>query len=351
MPHVCVCAPLCIAQGVADANTPLFIPVCNSFSMQDAFLPNPACSDFDVYEWVGRLCAASILSDESLVLKLPPLVWKLLGGADVCLGDLKEVDVTAHKVLSDIASMCAKDVGTARDVGLWGLGFVINLSNGDTVELVPHGDDLDLTYHNRAQYVELASQARLRECAQQIEAMRRGLCSIIPAAVVRLWTAKELERRVCGDPVISVSAIKKTARITSECTAAEHLWGALERMDAEDRSLFLRFCTGRARLPVAIKISPAPSSRHHFPSAATCFNHLMLPPYRSVDEAFAKLQYAIHQCGAIDMDGSRRSETFELVDHDPSASTAEPEPQAASVRSSRPKQPCPLLAARHPACP
>jgi hypothetical protein len=51
-----------------------------------------SCSRFEVYEWVGRLCAAAILSDESLVMRFPPVVWKLLGGAEVSMEDLEEVD-------------------------------------------------------------------------------------------------------------------------------------------------------------------------------------------------------------------------------------------------------------------
>jgi len=76
-----------ISADLMSTRPPLFIPVTNTKesegTLQDAFVPNPACSDWEHYEWVGRLCAASILTDESLILSFPPLVWKLLGGVGV----------------------------------------------------------------------------------------------------------------------------------------------------------------------------------------------------------------------------------------------------------------------------
>lgn len=43
----------------------------------------------------------------------------------------------------------------------------------------------------------------------QIEAIRRGLLKVLSQAVLDLLTWQELERRVCGDPELSVEALKK----------------------------------------------------------------------------------------------------------------------------------------------
>ena len=46
----------------------------------------------------------------------------------------------------------------------------------------------------------------------QLEWMRRGLLSVIPQAVLDLLTWQELEKRICGDPEISVEALKRTSK-------------------------------------------------------------------------------------------------------------------------------------------
>jgi hypothetical protein len=77
-------------------------------------------------------------------------VWKLLGGAEVGLDDLIEVDANFVKQLKEIST-------TTDDVGYWGLTFEVTMSDGKRKALVPGGDDLDITMENRAQFVQLAS--------------------------------------------------------------------------------------------------------------------------------------------------------------------------------------------------
>lgn len=46
----------------------------------------------------------------------------------------------------------------------------------------------------------------------QIEAMRRGLLKVLSQAVLDLLTWQELERRVCGDPDLTVESLKKCSK-------------------------------------------------------------------------------------------------------------------------------------------
>lgn len=325
-----------ISDELMSPGTPLFVPVRNADagagSLQDAWVPNPSCHDFHIYEWIGRLCAAAIVSDESLVLRLPPLVWKLLGGAEVGQEDLEEVDVYFCNLMKMVGGGVAglggawggdsytAPTGTVEPVTpelieAYGLNFgPLVLSDGSTTPpLLPGGASIDVTFENRRDFVRLATRARLEESKAQVAAMRKGLIAIIPPPVVRMWTAVELERQVCGDPKISVEAIRSTARFDISQNAPElgYLWEALEELSNEERSLFLRFVSGRARLPVSIKFQSG-GNHDSLPRSATCFNSLTLPKYRSKVECLEKLRIAIHMGLTIDTDTHRSSETFEL---------------------------------------
>ena len=48
---------------------------------------------------------------------------------------------------------------------------------------------------------------------QQIEAIKRGLLKVLSQAVLDLLTWQELERRVCGDPQLSVEALKRCSEL------------------------------------------------------------------------------------------------------------------------------------------
>lgn len=55
----------------------------------------------------------------------------------------------------------------------------------------------------------------LSVCVLQIAAMQAGLLKVVPQAVLDLLTWQEVEKKVCGDPEISVEALKRL----SECPA------------------------------------------------------------------------------------------------------------------------------------
>lgn len=83
-------------------------------------------------------------------------------------------------------------------------------------------------------------------------AVREGMSSIIPVPLLSLLTAKQLEQMVCGLPEVSVEMLKKVVRyrdITDSHQLIGWLWQSLEEFTNEERVLFLRFVSGRSRLP------------------------------------------------------------------------------------------------------
>lgn len=48
--------------------------------------------------------------------------------------------------------------------------------------------------------------------------MQAGLLKVVPQAVLDLLTWQELEKKVCGDPEVTVDALRKL----SECGAGQH---------------------------------------------------------------------------------------------------------------------------------
>jgi hypothetical protein len=54
----------------------------------------------------------------------------------------------------------------------------------------------------------------------QIAAITRGLLQVVPQAVLDLLTWQELEKRVCGDPEISLESLRRSSKpfpLLGEC--------------------------------------------------------------------------------------------------------------------------------------
>ena len=141
-----------------------------------------------------------------------------------------------------------------------------------------------------------------------------SLTSVVPREVLVLHTWVEMEEKVCGNPEVSVQALKKHTIYDSDTSATDArvqtMWSALERFTNEERSQFLRFIiisnlgnttphTGRRRLPCSVFVQTMHQS-NCLPGAATCSNALYLPEYSSVDMAYKKLLYTAYNCMAID---------------------------------------------------
>lgn len=275
---------------------------------RDAYVPNPSCKQFGKYEWIGMVMGACVRSSkEHLVLSLPSFVWRQLVGEKVTWSrDFMTVDLAQVKLLESLESM-DKDCFNVKFGGV--LTYTTVLSDNTLVNLVPGGADKFVDYEDRTDYIRLVRNCRMAEGKQQIEAIKRGLLKVLSQAVLDLLTWQELERRVCGDPQLSVEALKRCMQyedISENDKRVKFLWRALENFTNDDRSRFLRFVTGRRRLPAPLYICPGRSSikMDSLPEAATCSSTLFLPEYSSARVAEEKIRYAAYNCLAIDTDVS-----------------------------------------------
>lgn len=75
---------------------------------------------------------------------------------------------------------------------------------------------------------------------------------IVPVPLLSLLTARQLEQMVCGLAEISVEVLKKVVRyreVEEQQQLVQWFWQTLDEFSNEERMLFMRFVSGRSRLP------------------------------------------------------------------------------------------------------
>ena len=75
---------------------------------------------------------------------------------------------------------------------------------------------------------------------------------IVPVPLLSLISAQSLEQLVCGMPTIDIEVLKKVVRyrdIEESHYLVQWFWSTLEAFSNEERILFMRFVSGRSRLP------------------------------------------------------------------------------------------------------
>ncbi|XP_072310878.1 probable E3 ubiquitin-protein ligase HERC1 isoform X3 [Eucyclogobius newberryi] len=298
----------------------LLIHTPNSFadvgSNTDRFLLNPgALSDDQMiqFRFLGILMAVAIRTKKPLDLHLAPWVWKQLCSIPLTESDLEEVDLLTFRTLQGILHLENSGITEENFHVMIPLdSFMAHSADGRLVPIVPGGQNISLSFANRTEYVEQAFLYRLHEMDSQVTAVKEGMSTIIPVPLLSLLTAQQLEQLVCGLPEVSVEMLKKLVRyrdITESQQLIGWFWQSLEEFTNEERVLFLRFVSGRSRLPsnpadISQKFQIIKVDRpvNGLPTAQTCFFLLRLPPYTSQAILAERLRYSIHNCPSIDMD-------------------------------------------------
>ncbi|KAM6080785.1 E3 ubiquitin-protein ligase HECTD3-like [Theristicus caerulescens] len=301
---------LCPSSGDVPVPLPFFVRTSNqgnsSSDTRDMYVPNPSCKDFPKYEWIGQLMGAALRSKEFLILSLPALVWKQLAGEEVSWSkDFAAVDSELVKLLEVLE-------GVDREAFEFMFGreltYTVVQSDQRMVELIPNGSSTVVRYEDRKEFICLVQKARLEESKEQIAAMRAGLLRVVPQPVLDLLTWQQLEKKVCGDPEITVAELQRFITFedfSSNDIRIQNFLEALNNFTSEDLSHFLKFVTGRSRLPVQITVYPERAdlnSLDMMPQASTCSCAFFLPNYSSAKACEELLRYAVYNCMSIDTD-------------------------------------------------
>lgn len=274
-----------------------------------------ASSSSKCFTFFGQLLGLVLRSGDYIPLQLSTIIWKLLVSTEPDILDLEALDSMA--VSSNEKMRTIETLGVTEHLfeDVVCEVFTTISSNDRVLELKPGGADIPVTFRTRVEFAHLVEQVRLHEFDQVAGYVRQGLSSVVPESLLQLLTHDELEFMICGSKEIDVDLLKSCTEYSGCSPTEAHVqffWQALREFDVNERSDFLKFVWGRARLPntkeefpqrfklQSFNKSPA---ENYLPVAHTCFFALELPRYPTLELLKAKLRYAIHHCQAMDVDG------------------------------------------------
>lgn len=188
-----------------------------------------------------------------------------------------------------------------------------------TVDLKENGREVPVLYEDRFDYIRLALNTRLSECAAQCQAIKRGIAKVIPEALLNMATYNELETWVCGKAVVDIELLRRHTRfgggdrsnashqLNEDSPLIKWFWDVLISFTEEEKQKFIKFCWGQQRLPAndeeferrqtRFMIKPAMNTKHGdgaLPKADTCFFNFELPNYSSKDIMKQRILLAIN---------------------------------------------------------
>lgn len=274
----------------------------------------------EMFVFLGKLLGSAARNKNFLDLSFPPIVWKLLLGETISLEDLRAVDSTLVNWILGLKQR--KNLNEENyAIAYPDLFFTAVSVDGSTVELHPGGENESVTWSDIDRFCHEFTIFKLNEMQISANAIRLGLQTQLPLAILNLLRWDELEECVCGNPVIDIALLKSVTEYERGCTASDQhiiwLWELLEKdFSDQDRKAFLRFTWGRSRLPLnkssfsqVLKIQGLSKTNpdSYFPIAHTCFFSIEIPKYSSKSIMREKISFAIWNCSNLDGDETQSS--------------------------------------------
>jgi hypothetical protein len=211
--------------------------------------------------------------------------------------------------------------------------FSVQSLEGELIDLVPQGRHKTVAFNNCRQLIsslESFVENEMRDCARHVQ---QGLCRVVPLSSLLLLRWDQFEEMVCGQREVTWEALRSCLRCGSgyhsmRDAPVQLLCESLSAFSSQQRAMFLRFVSGRSRLPRAqsspgseqcihiIKCDvPAKSSPDSYlPKAHTCFFQLELPAYSSAAVCRQRLLYAICNCHEVDGEHQRALRAEDLAE-------------------------------------
>ena len=102
-----------------------------------------------------------------------------------------------------------------------------------------------LTKENTNQYIKLWLQKYTQLESAQFSQIYLGIQEVCGKRLLLLLTPKLAEKRACAAPTISVENIKLVTDFSANTEFKERFWNVIGKFSNEDRSLLVKFITGR----------------------------------------------------------------------------------------------------------
>jgi hypothetical protein len=276
----------------------------------ERWLPNPAtASDPELLkqvEFLGTLMGASCRTTGFIEIDFASWVFKALLGERATFHDISAVDARSAAGVAAAAGELTEEAW-ARQQQLDPCCWRVQLVSGRMKSLRGDGRAA-VAYDERETYIEQATAAWVTQFEPQIEALKRGFFGTFPELGARLLTWRELERKICGQPDVSVDALKRIAKCEGSYSIddehMERLWEVLRSFSGAERKQFLGFVWGRGRLPAnptqpfTIDSSYG-SDDSQLPRSHTCMFQLHLPKYSTKEVLRSRLLTAFQNHSVV----------------------------------------------------
>ncbi|ETW05794.1 hypothetical protein H310_03478 [Aphanomyces invadans] len=247
------------AREVQSRTVALFVPVASSHDALPSTMVNLDENDMAQFECVGKVIGMAWRCDVPMPWLFVPLVWKFLAGEPLTLADW-------HGIASPSPPSAIPNDVSAVVTGLAMATWTPDEFEVHKIPMFGARDEADYVRPDtRGAYVDALLASLLAPYQPALNALRRGITTIVPASCLGLLSAAQLQRLLTS-PAVDLVYLEAQATYSGDAATcpdvAASLWKIVHGFGLDDQRHFCRFLLGHDgwhASRVSLDIRPCPS--------------------------------------------------------------------------------------------
>ena len=238
--------------------------------------------------FMGKIIGKALLESLTFNTCFNKVIFKIILDEEITLADMVDIDKDYYNSLTKMKEMSDEELALFT--------FMSTNAKGEEVPLIVKGDSIEVNKNNIDFFIQQKIKFYIDKDRLLINEIKKGLLSIIPFNLLKIFKAEELALLINGVPFIDVVDWRNYTEYTGYDKNDEiiiNFWNILNEYDQEQLKRLLQFCTGSKGVPIGgfkllisnrDKLSPFTITkveydpkRENFIKAHTCFNRLDLP--------------------------------------------------------------------------
>jgi len=268
----------------------------------DFFWFNLNTFEIQEFELIGMILGLAIYNNIILDIRFPNLVFKKLINKPLDFEDYRDFDPVMARGFEQLLEFEGDVEETYCRTFIHEHNFFDDIR---TVDLKENGSEIPVTQENKKEYVELYSNYVMEKSVKrQFDMLKQGFELVADQENVQKYLDwEQLQLLICGSDKLDFEALQCSARymdgFEEDSATIKFFWEIAHELHIDDKRKLLSFCTGSDRIPIrglselVLTISKNGEDESQLPTSHTCYNHLLLPEYKSKEVARKRLLTAI----------------------------------------------------------
>ena len=257
------------------------------------------------FELIGFILGLAMYNHVILDVHFPRIIYKKLLNQPFEFQDLKDYSPTIFNSFKFIEDSEDSSIIESLSIPFSVEAEVLGVKK--VYELKENGSNIMLTLENKNEYINLYLDWLFNDSVKiPFSYFKKGFDKIVPGELIKDFEPDELELMICGSQILDFKLLEKNTKYdggyNKDDQTIKYFWSVIHEMNIEQQKKFLAFATGSDRAPVnglgsmEFYISKHGEDSEKLPCSHTCFNHLLLPAYKTREKLKDRLLLAINNC-------------------------------------------------------